>query len=245
MELALVVNTTTACSDVWDMFIDSVDTHFPQIKSKYMFVDPTEYEFKGFKVINYDASSTYRDQFYHCIQQVNEKYCIYVAEDYILYNPVNWDLILKLNSVLDANPDLSFIKLIKGPESRLFKYKGFDNLYKLDNNDPNFYTNQATIWKTRDLEKIYELSPPAHIAWKGNMLQFEPNAYKICKKLNMQGVFYYNGEPLRGMAHHDSSVYPYIATALVKGKWNLSEYPIELSYYLRKFNIDINKRGIY
>jgi len=57
-------------------------------------------------------------------------------------------------------------------------------------------------------------------------------------------VYYYNGEPKRG-GHHDSSIYPYIATAVVKGKWNLSEYKNELLPLLNEHNIVIENRGIF
>ena len=39
----------------------------------------------------------------------------------------------------------------------------------------------------------------------------------------------YKGENKRGAHHYDSSVYPYIATAIVKGKWNVTEYKNELT----------------
>ena len=47
------------------------------------------------------------------------------------------------------------------------------------------------------------------------------------------------------MAHYDSNVYPYIATALVRGKWNLSEYKNELGFILKENNIIFEKRGKY
>jgi hypothetical protein len=62
-------------------------------------------------------------------------------------------------------------------------------------------------------------------------------------KNNIKGLCHYNNEPKRGENHYDSDVYPYIATALVKGKWIMSEYSFELGSILEKYNIDINKRG--
>ena len=63
-----------------------------------------------------------------------------------------------------------------------------------------------------------------------------------CKKY-CGGILYYNDETKRGMHHYDSSIVPYIASAIVKGKWNISEYPTELPPLLQKYNININKRG--
>jgi hypothetical protein len=60
----------------------------------------------------------------------------------------------------------------------------------------------------------------------------------------IKGLCHYDNEPKRGGNHYDSNVYPYIATALVKGKWIMSEYSNELSKLLTNYNIDQNKRGI-
>jgi hypothetical protein len=62
---------------------------------------------------------------------------------------------------------------------------------------------------------------------------------------NISGLYYYNEEPKRGGNHYDSSIYPYIATALVKGKWNLSEYKKELGTLLEQYNIDKDLRGVF
>ena len=45
------------------------------------------------------------------------------------------------------------------------------------------------------------------------------------------------------MFHYDSSVYPYVATAIVKGKWNMSQYPKQLEEILRENKINVNDRG--
>jgi hypothetical protein len=60
------------------------------------------------------------------------------------------------------------------------------------------------------------------------------NTYKM--------LYSHQQEPRRGMFHYDSSVYPYVATAICKGKWNLSEYK-ELEQLLKDYNIDWRVRG--
>jgi hypothetical protein len=60
----------------------------------------------------------------------------------------------------------------------------------------------------------------------------------------IKGLCHYDNEPKRGGNHYDSNVYPYIATALVKGKWIMSEYSNELTPILNSNNININKRGV-
>lgn len=246
-DLCLVVNTTKNCSDLWKIFTEGIYLYANFFQKMYLLVEEdanTELFEKDYTILRYKESDPYSKQFYECIKKVEEDYCIYVAEDYILYDDVKWELILEQIHVLNDNEDLSFVKLIKGPEECI-PYKGYKNLYTLDNRDSNFYTNQATIWKTKHLEKIYEISPPMHIADKRNLPQFEPNAHHLCRMLNMQGVFYYNGEKKVGDAHHESSIFPYVSTALVKGRWNFREYKNILSSLLEKHNIDIYKRGIF
>jgi hypothetical protein len=48
----------------------------------------------------------------------------------------------------------------------------------------------------------------------------------------------------RGKYHYDSCVFPYIATAIVKGKWNITDYPKEIREILEEYKIDPNIRGV-
>jgi hypothetical protein len=39
-------------------------------------------------------------------------------------------------------------------------------------------------------------------------------------------------------------VFPYIATAINKGKWNMSEYSKELDFLFKEYNVNPFERGI-
>ena len=43
--------------------------------------------------------------------------------------------------------------------------------------------------------------------------------------------------------HYDSKIFPYIATALIKGKWNTSQYGSELNEIAKEYNLDFKVRG--
>ena len=118
-----------------------------------------------------------------------------------------------------------------------------ENLCYVPQNKEYFYTNQAALWKTEDLKRIHNLGPNLHIANKDWQNSFEYQATKICNELNIQGLFCYYGENKRGLYHYDSSVFPHISTALVKGKWNMSEYPLEMGKLVKQYGIDLMKRG--
>jgi hypothetical protein len=240
--IALVIDTTTRYSDAWGPCFGRLKKYFPENIKKYVFVNPTDHVFdEGFYQVNYDDSESYRNQFLSCIKKVEEPYILYTSEDYILYDQVSEDKINQLVKVLSEDSSYNSIKLIKGGEKASERYKpeSYDDLYIIDNQDSNFFAQQASIWRTRDFEKIFEASPP-----NNTRMQQEPGGSQVCRDLGFNILQCYNQEPLRGMAHHDSSTYPYVATAIVKGMWNVSEYPEELKEVFNEYGVDYRKRGI-
>ena len=230
------------------MFFDSLDKHMPSVK-RYVFVDKGVPDKKS-TTIYYDQTKKFRTQFLECIGQVPEEYCIFISEDYILYDDAREDLLERYKNILEEDQKLTFIRLMKGADFKEPKYKGYDDLYVLNSSYPYFYSQSATVWRTRDLEKIFFYSDETcnfwgDIAKKNIETSFEWRATSVCQALNIQGLFCYNGENKRGIYHYDSIVFPHIATALVEGKWNLSEYEEELLPLLSKYKIDASIRGVY
>lgn len=246
--IALILNTISKNSDVWEMFFQQFEQHTTSdlFANKYIFVDPlNDNPPEGFEYIFYDPTKVYKDQFVSCIQHVKEKYCIYISEDYILYNDVREDLVENYKKVLDKNSYLSFIRFMRGGVANLTypRFSDHDDLYQMHHSFPYFYTNQAALWRTRDLEKIHKKGPSLHIGNEDWQNSFEYQATETCQTLDIQGLYSYHGEPKRGQYHYDSIVFPHISTALVKGKWNLGEYGTELASLCTKYNIDTKIRG--
>ena len=93
------------------------------------------------------------------------------------------------------------------------------------------------ISKTEKLIEVFENS-------EGNSIwEFEVAAQKTCRDRNILGYYVDDGGIKRGKLHWDSKVYPYIATAVVKGKWNTKEYSEELRVIGAEYNIDYKIRG--
>ena len=241
--LCLVINTFSKYSDVWQMFFDSLDLHFPSVK-RYVFVDKGDPD-ENSTTIHYNDEDLFRTQFISCIEQVPEEYCIFISEDYILYDDVRTDILERYIKVLDENKQLTFIKLVKGMDFGEPRYENHDDLYEMSNVFPYFYSQSAALWRTRDLEKIFKHTPDSHIAGHDMSQQLEILANKTCQLLDIQGLFCYHGEKKIGIYHHDNIVFPHIATAIVKGKWNISEYPDQLTPLLKKYNIDPQIRGTH
>ena len=142
-DVAIVIDTNSNYSDVWAPCFGRLEKYAKGIK-KYAFTDTTTGAIEipqDIESIIYDNTESYRNQFLSCIRQVKEKYIIYTSEDYILFNSVNQEEIEQISVLLD-NTDYSFCKFIKGPEKTIH-YK--DNLYIIDQQDQNFFAQQASL----------------------------------------------------------------------------------------------------
>jgi hypothetical protein len=181
----------------------------------------------------YNDNDNYSDVWIAVLNKINTDYFIYLQEDFILYDNVK---IHKLNEYTEVlkNSDYSFVRLIKSGE---VNQKITDTLFEISPTNVFIFAMQTTIWKTKDyidiLQNVHEEK------WLET-----PRYMEYMSKNNIKGLSHYDNEPKRGGNHYDSNVYPYIATALVKGKWIMSEYQIELSPILIKYNIDLKIRGI-
>ena len=68
---------------------------------------------------------------------------------------------------------------------------------------------------------------------------------RIQQKFSSVGVgyTYFRGdEQLRGQAHYDSHIFPFIATAIVKGKWNNLEYSSELDVLFDEYDVKSDRK---
>lgn len=242
--LAFIVNTNHNYKDILPMFYGQLRTYYTG-GEVYTFIDSEEPspEVHTSTILRYDSGVCFRDQYLSCIKQVPEKYCITMNDDYILYNSIDFDRIKEYINILETT-DYSFIRFTSTNENHGDKYTS--GLYYVPFYSSNLYSQTASIWKTRTLEKIHEKGPQLHIGTRGDTEgHFEFNANQTCMSLGIEGLVHWNGEPKRGQAHYDNDVFPYIASALVKGKWNLREYKKELEPLLQKYNIDPNIRGIF
>lgn len=229
--------THTNCMDLWEPYLDSLDTHIHDIPSVMCANKPYE-DYGRHKFISYDDDAMYCQEIIRCINEnIDTDYFIYMQEDFVLYDKVDVSLLKDYISVLE-NSDFSFIRLLKCGYVTNIKYK--DTLYLVSESGNTHQTMtsfsmQPTIWKKKDFVKLYE---------KANCPKFKENwAYTTAMNdLNMNGLYHYSGEKQIG-GHHYSDIFPYIATAVVRGKWNTSEYGDMLEPIFAKYEIDKSQRG--
>lgn len=236
----LLVNTTTKCADLWDMFFGELW----EGAYGYVMVDETDYQFpREFRVLYYDRDEGYRQQIMSCLDKVDAPVVLYTAEDNVMLGRPQFRKLKEYSDILMGS-QLDFVKLIKGlTQLGETPHPRHPNLWKLQPHNSYFFTMQPSLWWTESFKMVYKYAADGGIAGLDYDNMFEVKASETCRDLEINGVYCYHGERKRGAAHYDSSVFPFCASAIVKGKWNISEYP-ELKPLLDKYKIDPGIRGV-
>lgn len=241
--LDFVLYTHTDYKDVWPLYFGQMKKYFPDA-SKVMFVNKLDKDIDpDHRIILYDDKLTYRERVLSCLKQLNVYYIIYHHEDMFLYDTPDYERLMSyLENVVDGTENKGhnsrFVKLIRGGSQQGMNHIQYPELKSINSLFEYVFAIQPTIWAKEKFQEIFEYS-------KGNNIwEFEVSASQTCRERNIYGWYVDDGGIQRGRYHWESKVYPYVATAVVKGKWNMKEYPNELKKLFEEYNIDYNKRGI-
>lgn len=142
------------------------------------------------------------------------KYFVYNQEDFILYDDINVEMLNEAKALIEDGIN-NFTKLIKSGHSEFCFQSTLNNIEK--------YKKFISKYP---IEKIWDeayLSAKSTTEYRCNYMPEEWVGFK------------------RGMFHYDSKIWPYIATALNKGKWNTHEYPYELDNIFSEYKMNISQ----
>ena len=236
--ITLCTYTHTNCMDLWEPYLDSLDKYLPEIPSVVLVNE--DYEDSGrHRFRSYNETKNYCEEYVRCLKEnVDTKYFIYMQEDFILYDHPNNEAMNRYVQFLETD-SCSFVRLIRCGD--VSSTRAVNDLYWVTeptklHTSTNCFSMQPTIWNKERFIELYEATKRQRFGESG----FVENM----NRLNIRGVYAYNGEPMRkNSLHYDSSVFPYIATAIVKGKWNASEYDVELANIFSQYEIDPSLRG--
>lgn len=235
MKPTIVMYTHTDVMDVWSPFFGQTEKYLKDFKKVIFVNEENENIPDDYQVIVYDDSKNYRERLFYCLEAMDDEYIIFHHEDMFLYKEPD---LSRLDNYTDylKNSDKSFIKLIRGGVQIGFPDKNYPELREIDKTFEYIFAIQPTIWKKSKFIDMIQHSE------SGNIWEFEVHAQKACRIRNILGWYVDDGGIQRGKYHWDSKVYPYIATAVVKGRWNIREYPNELGNLFQEYNIDLSKR---
>ena len=234
--LALFTWTNTEYEDVFPVYFGNIAKYFPQLEKSYVAINALSevIDDQHLQLVN-DEKDTYASRMLGCLDAIEEEYILYMQEDFMLYDEVS---IGDLNKVFDylKGGEVSCVKLLRSGADTLDEKLSM-NVYK----SCDYYSavHQACIWKKDHLAQILNILSPSYL----RDFEYAGGASNVMHQLGYQSAFYFHeSSPHRG-GHFDSKVFPYIATALIKGKWNTMEYGPEIQKLSEDYNIDLNQRG--
>jgi hypothetical protein len=213
-----IVYTNSEYFDVLEIFLEEQERYGID-KDEICILANKKFNEKNQHII-YDDSLIYSERLIQCLEKINSEYIFYQHEDMFLYSKPDFK---KINDYINflSNSKYSFIRLCRTGNLKVQKIKEIDCLYEITNGSSDFFAVQPTIWKKQKFIDFLKLFP------KSSIWELEIKSQEISQKNVIQGLIHFDNENKRG-GHYDSNIGPYIATAIVKGKWNFSEYKIEL-----------------
>lgn len=237
-DIACVTYTTSKYADLWPMYFGQLSKHLNGIKSYVLsdFGSSKIYNFAEHIPIEHDDAEPYWAQYSRSLELIPENFVIYCQEDFFLYADVNHDLLQKALEFLE-NSDYDYVRLVRCGYETSLKDHIENNFFKVDMSTPDAFSMQATLWKKSRMQHLYR-----HVASQKWLEGEHWNAG--ARRLNIKGVFTWNGEPKIGKFHYDSIIWPYICTGINKGQWNMDEYPEIMQSLVKEYNIDTSVRGI-
>ena len=224
----LVIYTHTDMKDVWPMFFGQLKKYIGDTKI-YVAVNEDDTELSDYIRIIYDDTNSYTQRWKEILEQVEEETFMFIHEDMILFDKVDFQSLEKYIGYVKDNLAES-IKLILAGD----KFDEWPIDKTLVTNQYAKFSIQPTITQKKIFQQLVENLPPLNI-W-----QFEDAIVSSGRDFMVR----IGTEKKRGIYHYDSLVFPYIATAINKGKWNMSEYSKELDELFSEYGVMPFDRGI-
>ena len=228
ISVPIIVYTHTDMRDIWPMFFGQLKKYIGDTKV-YVAVNEDDTQLSDYIRIIYDDSNQYTQKWKEILEKVEEETFIFLHEDMILFDKVDFQLLEKyIRYVGDGL--VESIKLILAGDG----FNEWDVDKTLVTNQYAKFSIQPTITRKGVFEELVNNLPPMNI-WN-----FEEAIVSVGRDFMVR----LGDEKKRGLYHYDSLVFPYIATAINKGKWNLNEYVDELNPMFEEYNINPFERGI-
>lgn len=231
--ISLLTYTHTNVKDAHEAYFKRIEKYFPSLKNNYVTCNENiDYA----NCIVYNDSDKHSKQMIDALNQIPTEYVIYAQEDYILFDYVKEDELAELVNVMEENSEIPFIRLLQsGLGNPTEKFN--DKLAFIDFNSDYYFSTQITLWRKSILIEMYKRADVQKLT------DTEVHKVQHLRDISTKGLFtLQRGNQVGG--HFNSYHYPYIATGIVKGKWNYSEYEKELRQVFDEFKIVPFERGI-
>lgn len=246
-DTARVLYTHTDYADCWPIYFGQVNKLGNLFEKNYVLVNRIDSRIPTyFEQIVYDESLAYTDRLRTSLERVESELIFFEHEDMILYDVpevtqlIAYANLIKKKRVDKLNPNrFDSIKLVRGGRffSRKVRKRGTKSLRAISRISPWIFSIQPSFWLRNSFIELLSQHNDTQI-WK-----FEKDAQKTMRSFKFRVATVFERTSKRGTYHFNSKIYPFIATAIVKGKWNTLEYNEELTEFSEEYRVNLNLRG--
>ncbi len=234
--LNILLYTHTDCNDVCKIFFKQNEKYLPENKGTIL-INSSHYNIpSNYEKLIYSDNLNYTDRVLQGLNEIDEnKIVLFIHEDMFLYKRPKLNLLYDFVDLIDKD-QAHFIRLNKSSFSEpLQQVSLHPNLIECHKN--NLFCIQPTLGKIKNFKRVFLLLK------NNNSYSFELKISNLLEKTNIKSfMISYPTDIKRGLYHWDSEIFPYIATAVCKGKWN-SEYKDILLDIHKDNNINSDIRG--
>jgi hypothetical protein len=188
----------------------------------------------GISKVFYDDKLSYTERLLQVLETLEEEFVFFTHEDMPLIRTPVTNSIIEAKCLLESRPEnavVRFIRVGRGLRLNLDRPSRWPYFAAVQKWSRWKFSIQPSLWKRSSLIKLLRECP------KLNVWEFEVRGQREFSKLGFRSFQPLSSGGRRGRHHFDSALFPYVATAIVKGRWNLLEYP-ELSVMLKSVDLD-------
>jgi len=231
--------THSSYSDLWPIYFAQMKKYFSVGMDHHVAVENSDVLLpKEVTPVVYKDSDAYSERLISVLEKLEGYELVFFDhEDMFLYAEPDYLELTKYFYYLHSG-SLDYIRLIKGGNCEFQTLAECRSLHEFDMQSEWIFSIQPSFWRRTSLIELITLCP------KSSIWELEVRGQDIIRRIRARCAFSHRSGIKRGLFHFDNDVYPYIATSIVKGKWNLSEYSQELSTLLNKYRIDPTIRGV-
>lgn len=229
MSYSIFIHTHSSCDDALVMCLGQLDKYLPEVK-RYVAIEKETNTVSNENVILYNDEDSYTERLKSILPQIDEDMILYLHEDMILYDSPDTEELSRVETYLREHDSVMMVKLI----ATLGLTHEVAPLIR-DSNTHYKFVVQPTLWKKNKLEEL--ASGEKYSIW-----EMEERIQSKFSSVGLGYTYFRGSEKLRGQAHYDSAIFPYIATAIVKGKWNNLEYSSELNVLFDEYNVKSDRK---
>ncbi len=240
-DICHVTFSHTDCIDIWPIYFGEMKKYFNMGLKHFICVNSESSKIPSYiNPLLYSDSDTYPKRLISCLDEISAdfKYVFFDHEDMFLYDHPDVIELEKYYEVLKSG-ELDHIRLIKGGKCVSTQNSNVATLYNFGLESKWIFSIQPSLWRIDVLKEVLTY----HLL--DNVWDLERKSQETVRRINLKAAYSFKeGSNKRGYFHFENEIYPYVATAIGKGKWNIGEYEKELRSVFLEYNIDPLKRGV-